>query len=186
MSCLADAAQIDLRFCDPARGLMKFCAFASPPAIARASASTSSANTGSEQTGKLNPCRSALRAARQRPYRVRGPVLARKFARLALVLSSLLKPRPLLRQTLINNFELVGFNLLHPLSQHFGKYRPTAIDLAQARVAAALGNGGEAVDLLDIFEGLVERFGQENIDARAGPGEKLVDRGRSRPENKLG
>ena len=84
----ADAAQIDLGFSHLARAFLNF-RIRVPPAISRASASTCSDNTGSEPTGKLNPCRKTLRAARARPYRVRGPVLAREFSRLALTLSSL-------------------------------------------------------------------------------------------------
>src|SRR5262249_2573140 len=61
------------------------------PAIARASVSTSSDKVGSEQTGKLNPWRRAFRQARARPCAVFGPVLARAFARLALILRSLVK-----------------------------------------------------------------------------------------------
>src|SRR5262249_18660866 len=46
-----------------------------------------------EQTGRLSAWRSAFLAARARPRVVRGPVLARAFARLAVILRSLVKPR---------------------------------------------------------------------------------------------
>src|SRR5262249_2729608 len=50
-------------------------------------------NAGLEQTGRLSPWRSAFLAARARPSAVFGPVLASAFARLALILWSLVKPR---------------------------------------------------------------------------------------------
>ena len=175
MSRLADSKQIDLRFSDQARGLPEFPGWRSPPAISRASASTCSDNTGSEQTGKLNPCRRALRAARARPYRVRGPVLAREFARLTLILSSLVKPQLSFRGRRLNDLELVVFDLLHAPSQRFGKNRPTAIDLAQAGIAAALGDGGQVVDPLDLIEVARQCFGHEIVDALAGADEKLVN-----------
>src|SRR5262249_58029634 len=46
-----------------------------------------------DQRGRLSAWRSALLAARARPRVVRGPVLARAFARLAVILRSLVKPR---------------------------------------------------------------------------------------------
>src|SRR5262249_60869042 len=50
-----------------------------------------------EQTGRLSAWRSAFLAARLRPPVVRGPVLARALARLALIFRSLVKPRFFLR-----------------------------------------------------------------------------------------
>jgi hypothetical protein len=41
---------------------------------------------------------------------------------------------------------------LHALSQSFTEHRPTPIDLAQAGVAAAFGDGGQAIDPLDFVE----------------------------------
>src|SRR5262249_24480506 len=68
-------------------------ALASGPAISRASVSTSSDNAGLEQTGRLSAWRREFLAARARPSAVFGPVLACAFARLALILWSLVKPR---------------------------------------------------------------------------------------------
>jgi hypothetical protein len=87
---MTHAAQIDLRFGDPAREFLNF-GVGFGPAISRASASTY--KNGSEHTGRLNPWRNAFRAARARPRAVFGPVLARAFARLALILRLLVKPR---------------------------------------------------------------------------------------------
>src|SRR5262249_46193634 len=68
----------------------------SVPIISRASAATSSDQNGSEETSRFNPWRSAFRAAWKRPRAVFGPVLAREFARLAVILRSLLTRRSLL------------------------------------------------------------------------------------------
>src|SRR3954463_13070346 len=72
-------------------------ALALAPAISRVSVSTSSDNAGLEQTGRLSAWRSEFLAARARPWAVLGPELARAFARLALILRSLVKPRFFLR-----------------------------------------------------------------------------------------
>src|SRR5207244_12441428 len=66
-----------------------FSAISSYPAISRASASTSSDQVGSEQTGRLKSCRRAFRAERVRPCAVFGPALACALARLARILRSL-------------------------------------------------------------------------------------------------
>src|SRR6476619_6812575 len=71
--------------------------FARGPEISRASVSTSSDNARLEQTGRLSAWRSAFLAARARPSAVFGPVLACAFARLALILWSLVKRRFFLR-----------------------------------------------------------------------------------------
>src|SRR6516164_5502629 len=68
----------------------------SVPAISRASASTSSDKARAEWIDKLKPWRSAFLAARARARAVFGPVLAREFARFALILRSLVMPRFLL------------------------------------------------------------------------------------------
>jgi len=92
MSRTPHAAQIDLTFSDLTRELLDFRSGIGP-AISRASASTSSDTAGLEQAGRLNPWRRAFLATRARPRAVCGPVLARAFARLALILRSLVKPR---------------------------------------------------------------------------------------------
>ena len=89
---MTHAAQIDLRFGDPAREFLDSGVGVWPGNFAR-ERFTSSDKAGSEQTGRLNPWRNAFRAARARPRAVFGPVLARAFARLALILRSLVKPR---------------------------------------------------------------------------------------------
>ena len=67
------------------------------------------------------------------------------------------------------------FDLLNAASQRFGKNRATAIDLAQAGIAAALGDGGQVVDPLDLIEVARQCFGHEIVDALAGADEKLVN-----------
>jgi hypothetical protein len=64
---------------------------------------------------------------------------------------------------------------LHAASQRFAEDRPTPIDLAQAGVAAALGDGGEAIDPLDIVEFLGECICHEGVHALAGAGKKCID-----------
>src|SRR6476619_1269722 len=117
-------------------------ALAPGPAISRASVSTSSDNAGLEQTGRLSAWRSAFLAARARPWAVLGPVLARAFARLALILRSLVQPISSFGWRRLDRFKLAVLDLLYAASQRFAEDRPTPIDLVQAGVAAALGDGG--------------------------------------------
>src|SRR6187431_2359172 len=105
------------------------------PAISRASVSTSSDNAGLEQTGMLRAWRSAFLAVRARPWAVLGPVLARAFARLALILRSLVKPRFSFVWRRLDCFELAVLDLLYAASQRFAEDRPTPIDLVQADIA---------------------------------------------------
>ena len=86
MAGISHAAQIDLCLGDLARQLVGF-------RISCASVSTSLDNAVLEQTGRLSAWRSEFLAARARPWAVLGPELARAFARLALILRSLVKPR---------------------------------------------------------------------------------------------
>ena len=58
--------------------------------------------------GRLSPWRSAFLAVRARPLSVFGPVLACAFARLALILWSLVKPR----RPLMNNIVRVVIRLV--------------------------------------------------------------------------
>src|SRR5262249_19280290 len=87
-------AQVDLRFSNTAGELLGFRVSAGPGDL---TLKRFLDNAGLEQTGRLSAWRSAFLAARARPRVVRGPVLARAFARLALILRSLVKPRFFLR-----------------------------------------------------------------------------------------
>jgi hypothetical protein len=82
---------------------------ASVPAISRASASTSSDKAGSEETGRLNPWRSAFRAARAGPRAVFRTSAGPLVDRFPLVLGILVR-QPLrifglvFRKVLLKNF----------------------------------------------------------------------------------
>jgi hypothetical protein len=73
-----------------------------------------------------------------------GPVLARALARLALTLLSLVTFKSLLSFSgrSLDDFKLGILDLLHGPSQCLAEDGATPIDLAQAGVAAALGDGG--------------------------------------------
>ena len=57
-------------------------------------------------------------------------------------------------------------DLLHAPAQCFTERGPTPIDLAQAGIAAALGDGGQAIDPLDIAEVLGQCLDREGLDAQ--------------------
>src|SRR6516225_222402 len=141
MSRTPHAAQIDLTFSDLTRELLDFRSGIGP-AISRASASTSSDTAGLEQAGRLNPWRRAFLATRARPRAVCGPVLARAFARFALIFRSLVKLRFLLWLGGLDYFKLGVLDFLHAPSQRCAEDRPMAFDLGQARIAAVLGDAG--------------------------------------------
>ena len=65
---------------------------------------------------------------------------------------------------------------MHAPAQCFTEDRPTPIDLAQAGVAAALGDGGQAIEPLDIVEFLGQCLCRKGLDAHVGPGKKSIDR----------
>ena len=88
---MTHAAQIDLRFGDPPREFFYSGVGVWPGNFTRERLHL----FGQGWIGancRLNPWRSAFRAARARPRAVFGPVLARAFTRLALILRSLVKP----------------------------------------------------------------------------------------------
>ena len=129
MARITHAAQIDLRFGDPAREFFYSGVGVWPGNFARERLHLFG-KAGSEQTGRLNPWRSAFRAARARPRAVFGPVLARAFARLALILRSLVKCFFPCRRRL-DLFKLGILDLLHVSSQCCAEDRPTPLDLVQ-------------------------------------------------------
>src|SRR5271166_6958550 len=88
MARATHAAQIDLRFRNPAREFVRLGVSICAGYFAREFHLFGHA-PGSEQTGRLGPWRSAFSEARARPGVVFGPVLARAFARLALILRAL-------------------------------------------------------------------------------------------------
>src|SRR5262249_4693614 len=75
--------------------------------------------------GKLNPWRRAFGAVRVRPRAVFGPVLARAFLRLALILRSLVMPH-FLFSSFGWHFKFAVLDLLHATSQRFAEDRPMA------------------------------------------------------------
>jgi hypothetical protein len=92
MAGMSHAAQIGLRFGDLTRKILGFRISVGPGNLACQRFHLSD-NARLEQTGRLSAWRSAFLAARARPSAVFGPVLACAFARLALILWSLVKPR---------------------------------------------------------------------------------------------
>jgi len=66
---------------------------------------------------------------------------------LALILRSLVKQRLSFGWRRLDHFGVLY--LLHAPAQCFTEDRPTPIDLVQAGIAAALGDGGQAIDPLD-------------------------------------
>jgi len=89
---------------------------------------------------------------------------------LALILRSLVKLRFLFGWRHFDHFKFALLGLLHAPAQCFTEDRPTPIDLAQAGVAAALGDGGQAIEPLDIVEFLGQCLRRKGLDAHAGPG----------------
>jgi hypothetical protein len=85
MICARTRRMRSISICASAmRSAAALCSSLAPsPAIRRASAAASAASAGSASTGRLSPWRSALRALRCLPARVRGPVLRAALARLA-------------------------------------------------------------------------------------------------------
>ena len=75
----------------------------------------------------------------------------------------------------LDHFIFAILDLLHAPSQRFAEERPTALDLVQAGVAAALGDGGQAIEPLDIVEFLGQCLRRKGPDAHAGPGKKSID-----------
>src|SRR3984893_7253227 len=61
----------------------------------------------------------------------------------------------------LDSFKLAVLDLLHAPSQAFAQGRPMPIDLPQTGVAAVLGDGGQAINPLDIVESLGECFGRD-------------------------
>jgi len=51
---------------------------------------------------------------------------------------------------------------VHTLSQCCAEDHPASVDLAQAGVAAVLGDGGQAINPLDVVEFLLESLGHES------------------------
>ena len=91
MARITHAAQIDLRFGNPARQFQDFGFGVWPGNFARERVHLFR-KKGSEETDTLKPWRSAFRAVRARPCAVFGPVLARALARFALILRALDTP----------------------------------------------------------------------------------------------
>ena len=81
-----------------------------------------------------------LNVARVRPGAVLGPVLARAFARLALILRSLVKAR-FSSGARLDDFILPFLDLLHVAPQRGTEDGAAPIDLTQAGVATALRDG---------------------------------------------
>ena len=117
-----------------------------------------------------------------------GPVLTRALARLALVLRSLVKLRFFLWLkcwSRFNHLNLTALQFLQAFAHCLAEDRPTALNLAQAGVAASLGAGRETINALNIVEFfLAQVLDDEDIDVHAGAGEELIDqryRGRFAP-----
>lgn len=90
MAYVAYAAQIDVRFGDPVSEVLDSDIGVCPGNFARESPHLFGPGwVGIE--GRLKPWRKWFRATRARPCAVFGPVLARAFSRLALILRSLVK-----------------------------------------------------------------------------------------------
>jgi hypothetical protein len=94
-----------------------------------------------EQTGRLSAWRSAFLAARARPLAVFGPVLACAFARLALILWSLVNHVFSLGCCSLDDFKFAVLDFFHAPSQRLAEDRSASLDLVQAGVTAALGDG---------------------------------------------
>src|SRR5262249_24785243 len=124
---------------------------------------------------RLKPWRKAFLVERARPCWVFGPVLARAFARLVLILRSLVKGSFPLSWHHLDHFELPALDLSHAPAQRFTEDRPTPIDLAQAGVASALGDVNQAFDPLDVVPAVAQSVDQQAFNGQASLAQKFWD-----------
>ena len=160
MARIPHAAQIDLCFGDAARELLDFRIGVGPGNFARKRFHLLGQGWIGTNRQAQPMAKRVSRRANAAPSGLRA-VLARAFARLALILRSLVKPRFFLWLALSRSLKLGVLDLLHAPSQRFAEDRPTPIDLAQGGIAAALGDGDKAIDPLDIVEFLGECIRQK-------------------------
>ena len=112
---------------------------------------------------------------RARPSAVFGPGAGLRIRAVGLDLAVAGQPVSSLGWRRLDHLKLAVLDFLHAPSQRLAEDRPPPINLVQTAVAAAIGDGGEAIEAFDVVELFCHRLGYEAIHAHAGAGEKLKD-----------
>ena len=174
MSRMAHATQVDLGFGNSTRELLNFSARAGPGNFARERFNLFG-QFGIGTNGKAE--RVAKRVSRRASAANSGlrAVLARAFARFALIFCALVMPSRSLQSISVDDFKFGFLNLLHGWSKRVSKRCPMAFKLVQCSITAGLRHCNHALDPLELIKAFGQRVGHDRVRCQTGRLENSFD-----------